>query len=492
MYDLFLHWCDERRIQTALRFGASFSWSYEELLGRTEAMRREIVAHHLPAHSRIALDLPRSPESVAAILAILGAGHTYVPLSRTLPPLLVAHVMKDSGAAAVFSSDGLTPLGSAADSEAWDVSPQGLLDDPAVSQVAYIIYTSGSFGRPKGVPVTHRSVLAMLAATLPLVCDGLADGQVWSAIHSLNFDFSVWEILGALASGAVLDIVPESVSSSPDRLFGYLASNRVTFLSVVPSVFRHLVEVGLRNSVELVDLETILFGGENVHRDSALAWFEFSQNPIRYINMYGLTEGTVHATFRRLFESDLRAEGPIPIGWPLPGFDFRVEPAPISGLGKDIGELWLSGPQVSAGYWNLPRETEQRFVTDSSGRRWYRTGDLVAHRMDAELMYVSRCDRQVQVRGHRIELEQVEVVTRRIQGVQAAVALAVPNPRGDLTLVVCVELRSGCSLTGREIRSQFGSILPAYMVPTRVAVVPEIPRLTSGKPNQSEVASLFW
>ncbi|MBV9108414.1 MAG: amino acid adenylation domain-containing protein, partial [Gemmatimonadetes bacterium] len=360
------------------------------------------LAHHLAASGAmpgglVGLCVERSLETVVAILAILKAGAAYLPLDPAYPDERIAHMLADSGTRLVVTTSELAPRVSG------DTVAAVLLDahaaaiaarpssDPGVSvdaeARAYVIYTSGSTGRPKGVEVTHANVLRLFAATDTWF--GFDAGDVWTLFHSYAFDFSVWEIWGALLYGGRLVVVPFYVSRAPEAFRALLAQERVTVLNQTPSAFRQLIHADQDAPGELA-LRYVIFGGEALDPASLRGWVErHGDERPRLVNMYGITETTVHVTWRVIRRGDVLAGSSSPIGIPIPDLavhvlDPRGRPVPIG----VAGEMYVGGAGVARGYLGRPALTAQRFVPDPfaalPGARMYRSGDLARWRESAD------------------------------------------------------------------------------------------------------------
>jgi amino acid adenylation domain-containing protein len=363
---------------------------------------------------------------------------------------------------------------------------------PAPEDVAYVIYTSGTTGRPKGVPVTHAAVTALLSATADLFAFSPADR--WLLFHSLAFDFAVWELWGALTTGGRLVVLPQGAARAPEDTLRVVTERRITVLNQTPTAFGALAATALRADAEFPDLRYVVFGGEKLTPALIRPWAaRHGLDRPRLVNMYGITETTVHATYHEITAADLAGEASC-IGRPLPGFRVRVmredglEAAP-----GERGELWLSGPQVTAGYLNRPDLDAERFVeaTGPDGTlRYYRSGDLVGTGPDGTLLYHGRADLQVKLRGHRIELSEIEAVVRSHPLVADAVVW-VHTFRDDDERLVCAFTPAGDAPDGMAVlRDHAARELPPYMRPSRYLHVPDLPRTVNGKIDRAAVARL--
>ncbi|MDA4108261.1 peptide synthetase, partial [Mycobacterium holsaticum DSM 44478] len=350
---------------------------------------------------------------------------------------------------------------------------------PGADEVAYVIYTSGTTGAPKGVAVAHGGVTRLLA-TLDAEM-GLA-GQVWSQCHSLAFDYSVWEIWGALLYGGQVVVVPDAVVRSPQDLYALLVAEGVTVLSQTPSAFYALQgveEVGAGGG-ELA-LGAVVFGGEALEPARLKPWLAAHRDGPRLINMYGITETTVHASFREIGAVDVDGGALSPIGVPLAHLGFFVldswlRPVPVG----VAGELYVAGAGVAYGYVGRSGLSASRFVAcplGAPGQRMYRTGDVVAWGADGQLRYLGRADEQVKIRGYRIELGEVQAALATVEGVVQAEVIVREDRPGDKRLVGYI---TGSADIAR-VRAVLAQRLPDYMVPAAVVAVAGMPLTVNGK-----------
>ena len=349
---------------------------------------------------------------------------------------------------------------------------------PVPDDIAYIIYTSGTTGVPKGVAITHRNVTQLLES----LDAELALGQVWTQCHSLAFDFSVWEIWGALLYGGRLVVVPDSVVRSPEDLHALLVTEQVSVLSQTPSAF-YALQTADALQPELgqqLKLQTVVFGGEALEPQRLGTWLHTHPGLPRMINMYGITETTVHASFREIVDGDVDSNVS-PIGVPLAHLAFFVldgwlRPVP-AGV---VGELYVAGAGLACGYVGRAGLTASRFVAcpfGGPGARMYRTGDLVRWGADGQLQYVGRADEQVKIRGYRIELGEVQAALAGLDGVDQAVVIAREDRPGDKRLVGYVTGTADPAAA----RARLAERLPAYMVPAAVVVLEALPLTVNGK-----------
>ncbi|HEX7242481.1 MAG TPA: amino acid adenylation domain-containing protein, partial [Longimicrobiaceae bacterium] len=352
-------------------------------------------------------------------------------------------------------------------------------EEATPESLAYVIYTSGSTGRPKGVLVTHANVVRLFRATEAWF--GFGADDVWTLFHSYAFDFSVWEIWGALLYGGMLVVVPYLTSRSPEAFHRLLVEEGVTVLNQTPSAFRQLIAAEASEAGELA-LRLVVFGGEALELESLRPWMErHGEERPRLVNMYGITETTVHVTYRRITGADLEAGRGSVIGCAIPDLriyllDAHGEPVPVG----VAGEMYVGGAGVGRGYLNREELTRERFLADPfrAGERVYRSGDLARYRADGELEYLGRADQQVKVRGFRIEPGEIEAVLGRHPAVREAVAVVREDAPGDRRIVAYV---TGADSAAAELRAHASAHLPEYMVPSAFVVLETLPLTPNGK-----------
>ncbi|MGW2317445.1 non-ribosomal peptide synthetase [Streptomyces sp. NPDC001680] len=469
--------------------------TYAELNARANRLARLLVARGARPESLVAVLLGRSAELAVALLAVLKSGAAYVPVDPEYPSERIATLFAEADPALVVTATAHTrslPLG-------LDAARTVVLDAPGTpaelevqetadlnlelssGYPAYVIYTSGSTGRPKGVTIAHGSVIAILDATRDQFSFGPDD--VWSWFHSYAFDVSVWEMWGSLTHGGSLVVVPFEVSRSPKEFLGLIERERVTVLCQTPSAFYPLIREDARQTPEL-SLCTVIFAGEALDFGQLEGWFaRHADDVVRLVNMYGITETTIHATYAALDrEMAAGAAGRSLVGLPLPGLrmfvlDDALRPVPVG----VVGELYVAGPQLARGYLNRPDLTAQRFVACpfEPGRRMYRSGDLARWTREGQLEYLGRVDDQVQLRGFRVELGEVQAVfTRHPKVAQGAVLVREDTP-GDQRLVA-YGVPADEEVTTEELHAYLRDWLPGYMVPG-VVLVDELPLTPNGK-----------
>ncbi|MFD7456446.1 MULTISPECIES: non-ribosomal peptide synthetase [unclassified Streptomyces] len=458
--------------------------TYRELNRWANRLAHRLIARGAGPERLVGLRLPRSAELVVAILAVLKTGAGYLPIDPQTPAGRVATVLSEAGPVLVLDTvDDVRDVGETTDTDPTDADRLGALhpDHPA-----YVIFTSGSTGKPKGVVVSHRNVTRLFSATAESFRFGPDD--VWTLFHSYAFDFSVWELWGALLHGGRLVVVDHTVSRSPDAFRALLADEGVTVLNQTPSAFYQLIQADRQHPADRLALRHVIFGGEALAPGKLAAWYERhpDDRPV-LVNMYGITETTVHVTEHPLGREDAAADTGSTVGSPLADLRAYVLDAALRPVPPGVtGELYVAGAGLSRGYLNRPGLTSDRFVAcpfGPPGARMYRTGDLARWTPDGALAYEGRIDHQVKIRGFRIELGEIEAVLARHPRVaQAAVVVREDRP-GDKRLVAYVVPRESAPGSD-ELRSYAAESLPSYMVPSAVVTLPALPLTPNGKLDQ--------
>ncbi|MEV3904905.1 amino acid adenylation domain-containing protein [Mycobacterium sp. NPDC050551] len=466
---LFAEWVARTPDAVAVSSGGR-STTYRELDEASNRLAHLLIGQDVGPGHCVALLVERSAAAVTAILAILKTGAAYLPIDPSVPKARIKFVIADAAPTAAVTTAESAGLLSGCEVPVIDVGdprvqsqPGTALPAPAGDDVAYMIYTSGTTGTPKGVAVTHRGVTRLLAS----LDAGLPSAGVWSLCHSLAFDVSVWEIFGALLRGGRLVVVPEAVVISPPDLHDVLVAEQVTVLTQTPSAVAMLPDHGLESTA-------VVMAGEACPAEVVERWA-----PGRVmINAYGPTETTMCVAISAPLTAGVDV---VPIGSPVPGaalfvLDGWLRPVPVG----VVGELYVAGDGLACGYVRRGGLTGTRFVAcpfGEPGMRMYRTGDLVRWGADGQLQYLGRADEQVKIRGYRIELGEIQAALAGLGGVDRAVVIAREDRPGDKRLVGYV---TGTAEPA-EIRTQLGELLPAYLVPAAVVVLPSLPLTSNGK-----------
>jgi amino acid adenylation domain-containing protein len=496
--------------------------SYGELDARSDRLAARLAGLGVRPGGLVGLCARRSTEAIVAMLGILKAGGAYVPIDPGYPAARIDYLLADSAVPLVVAArETADVLGGRHPAIVWVEGDDVSLDpgttasgripadrgattpesvEPSADDLAYVIYTSGSTGAPKGVTVTHRNAVRLFEQTRSWFHFDHRD--TWSLFHSISFDFSVWEIWGALLHGGRLVLLPETVSRSPENLVALLRDEQVTVLNQTPSAFHQLLGVlfsgrGGAPDTDGLALRLIIFGGERLDPRMLAPWIDrHGDHTPELVNMYGITETTVHCTYRRITTADVTlGTGTSPIGVPLP--DLRVYVLDELGTPQPDGvpgEMYVAGAGLARGYLNRPELTAERFVPSVAGideERLYRTGDRAMRLPGGELVYLGRTDDQLKIRGYRIEPAEIEECLARLPDVARAVAAPRDFGDGDVRLVAYLlpvrpadpggqQAARLVALAERHIRSQ----LPRHLRPSRYEVVSEFPMTLQGKVNR--------
>ncbi len=479
---------------TALVYNGS-SITYLELDDRSNRLAHYMARLGVGPEVLVGICMERSQGVIVAILGVLKAGGGYVPIEPTNPIERVAFILDDGDINfliteqkilhqfdnAVSRLENIVLLDKVTD-EIQCESPEPPIVKIKPENVAYVIYTSGSTGVPKGVVVTHGNVIRLMAATEEWY--NFNDTDIWTYFHSTAFDFSVWEMWGALLYGGKLIIVSYAVSRSPRDFYHLLVKEKVTVLNQTPTAFGQLLPVDNEIRGKL-DLRYVIFGGEALELSMLKDWFEnHGDARPRLINMYGITETTVHVTYRSLKKEDsINKSGSI-IGKPIRDLSFyilneQMEPVP-TGV---TGEIYVGGPGLARGYLNRDELTKERFISNPFGSgRLYKTGDLARRLPDDDLEFIGRADRQEKIRGFRIELGEIEYVLKNLSGVQyAAVIVREDNPGDKRLTAYIVRTENDETATVESLHKRCQDSLPDYMVPGVLVFLPTLPLNLNGK-----------
>ncbi|WP_139837007.1 non-ribosomal peptide synthetase, partial [Mycobacterium szulgai] len=458
--------------------------TYAQLAARANQLTCGLKTAGAQRGTIVAVALPRGVELATALLAISQTGAAYLPIDPDYSSQRTNDMLADAAPQLLITDAATAP--SLPETSVPRLLLDQLVDEdvadhpdtrPQPDDLAYLMYTSGSTGVPKAVAVTHRNVVALFAG-LAQECDFSAT-DVWAWCHSPAFDFSVWEMWGALLHGARVVAVPWHTVRSPRELWQLIVRDRVTVLSQTPSAFYELIAAERESAVAVADsaLRLVVFGGESLHPSRLRGW---PRGP-RLINMYGITEATVHSTHHELASCDAVTEASV-IGGPLGNVGVFVLDAGLCVVPVGVaGELYIAGAGVALGYRGRSGLTAARFVAcpyGGAGERMYRTGDVVRWNHRGALEFVGRSDEQIKIRGFRIEPGEVEGALTA----DPRVAQAVVCPHGE-QLVGYVVLQPGTadSDIAAQLRALVGQRLPEFMVPSVVMVLDRLPLTTNGK-----------
>jgi len=474
--------------------------TYAELHARVARLAHRLRELGVGPGVLVGIQLPRGVDLVVAVVAVACAGGCYVPVDHRDPPARVRSVLGDASVKVLLTYEGATPdrpeggpavvhLDNRNEQRRLAALPDTLPTlDASAYDPAYVIYTSGSTGAPKGVIVEHAQLARLFDATADWF--GFGPDDVWTLFHSIAFDFSVWELWGALGTGGRLVVVPDDLTRDPAGFRDLLLAEGVTVLNQTPSGFRNLQHADLEagDSASPYRLRLVVFGGERLEVNSLRPWLDrYGDERPRLVNMYGITETTVHVTYRPVTRADL-AGVPSPIGVPIPDLGIRLVDA-RGWLAPDgvPGEIQVTGAGVARGYLNRPELTADRFVTAPDGVRWYRTGDLARWLPDGGLEFLGRVDDQVKIRGYRIEPGEVEAVLNEHPQIRESVVVARQTGAGDdhRQLVAYLMVAPGQEVAWSALRGWLAQRLPNHLVPAAAVSLDRLPLTPNGKVDRS-------
>ena len=439
----------------------------------------------------IAVLLDRTPEMIIALLGILKAGGAYLPIDPAYPADRIRYMLDDSRAGLLIAhSDAISPNGESP----LDYTGKIILIDrltttaaytPVTVQpgdLAYIIYTSGSTGQPKGVMIEHRNVVRLLFNDKSLF--DFTENDTWTLFHSYCFDFSVWEMYGALLFGGKLVIIPRATAQSPKEFLKVLKDQKVTVLNQTPGSFYNIMAEEMDDPESALAIRYFIFGGEALKPGKLKAWKE--KYPLcKLINMYGITETTVHVTYKEITQREIESNTSN-IGRPIPTLsllildrDLKIVPPGVA------GELHVGGAGLARGYLGRPELTAQRFIDHPyiPGEKLYRTGDLAKMLTSGDFEYLGRIDHQVKIRGYRIEPGEIESKLLLHREVKDALVIHIEgkSDAGSGYLCAYVVTNHTLPLTASDLRNHLSDSLPDYMIPSFFVILESFPLTANGK-----------
>lgn len=454
--------------------------SYLTLDAEANQMANFLISHYqLKAEDKVAIILPKSEQLIVTILAVLKSGAAYVPVDPSYPEERKAFMISDASCKLVIDSQFLNDKKE--DILKNRVTPPDV--EIKADHLAYIIYTSGTTGKPKGVMIEHGNVISLLDSCSSLFI--FSENDTWTFFHSYCFDFSIWEIFGCLLSGGKLLIINNEEARNQELTAQLMNTHQVTVFSQTPSAFYNFIEM----DYHIPSLRDVVFGGEALHPLKLKKWHE--SNPgVSLINMYGITETTVHVTFKSLTNTDLDSSLSN-IGKPLSFANVYILDAEQNLLphGRP-GEMYVSGQGVARGYLNRPEVNAERFIDcpfDSEIGTLYRTGDIVRFLESGELEYLGRVDDQVKIRGYRIELDEIRKQLNSYPGVKQSAVNLLEMPDGDKNIAAYVAIEDNITIS--DIKEHISGKIPEYMVPSFIIKMDHIPINSNGKVDKSGLPS---
>ncbi len=461
--------------------------TYGELNAKANQLARVLRFKGVAVEEIVGVMLNRSMEMIISILAIIKAGGVYLPIDVDYPESRIRYMLEDAQVRVLLvTQESVSTLNYSGEiihvdeQHIYQGDDTNLVNLNTAKNMIYIIYTSGSTGNPKGVMVEHNNVVRLFFNDKALF-DFTAD-DVWTLFHSFCFDFSVWEMYGALLYGGKLVIIPKSLAQNTGQFRKVLQTEGVTVLNQTPTAFYNLIEVELTAERADLQIRYVIFGGEALKPIHLREW-HLKYPGTRLINMYGITETTVHVTFKEI--TDYEMENNISnIGLPIPTLqlyildqDLHLQPIGVA------GELCVGGEGVARGYLNRSDLTRDRFVENPfvHGTRLYRSGDLAKRLPDGEIVYLGRIDRQVKIRGFRIELDEIE--NQLLKHPEIKEAVIVTREDLDNSKYLCAYIISKQKLQVLDIREYLAQNLPEYMIPSYFIQIDAFPLTATGKIN---------
>lgn len=482
------------------------SITYSELNLKAEQLAGILSSNGVKPNTIVGLIIDRSIEMIIGILGILKAGGTYLPLDPSYPHNRLCYFINDSKPLLLLSSEAqykkscqvVEQTGFDTDrilildhilrgSNTGDVSEIASVCGP--EDTAYIIYTSGSTGAPKGVQVSHKNVVRLLFNS-KFEFD-FSSGDVWTMFHSYCFDFSVWEMYGALLYGGKLVIVPHIIAQDPKEFLRLLRKNKATVLNQIPTAFYNLSDSELNSKEHDLSLRYIIFGGEALKPAKLKAWKSLYPN-VKLVNMYGITETTVHSTYKEV-TADIINSNACNIGKPIPTTQIYIldKYQQLVPIGVK-GEIYVGGEGVAKGYLNRAELTNQRFIDNPfvEGQKLYRSGDLGRWYPNGDIEYLGRLDYQVKIHGYRVELGEIENALLKFEGIKDGVVLPCVC-EGEITLLNAF-FTADVQVDIARLKHFLNSFLPHYMMPDNLVQIDEMPLASSGKVDKNALKQIKY
>ncbi|TMO69884.1 non-ribosomal peptide synthetase [Pseudoalteromonas aurantia] len=479
--------------------------TYNVLDEQSNQLAHYLVAENIKCGDKVGVCLPRSHHAIIAILAILKVGAIYVPLDPANPDSRLSYIALDSQVSRIITSPDTSKTAlfdkniqinlSAVLLKEFATTKPVIKQQRSVSDPAYIIYTSGSTGKPKGVVVSHQNVARLFYAVEHNF--NFNDQDVWTMFHSYAFDFSVWEIWGALFYGGKLVVIDEQTTRDPQAFYDLVVAQKVTVLSQTPSAFVGF-DIIDKEQRQTLSLKHVVFGGEALQLSSLKGWYaRHDDNDPILVNMYGTTETTVHATYKKLTKSNITQNRASIIGRSLSDLSIYILDTDGKLVPNGIaGEMYIGGSGVSFGYYNKADLTSQRFIPNPyiEGDILYKTGDGARVNLTGELEYLGRLDNQVQVRGFRVELSEIEAQILELSSITSAIVIYKEGADANKNLIAYIVSESNDRANEAsyiaEVKAELANILPKYMIPNMLILLDKLPTTVNGKIDKSALPDI--
>jgi amino acid adenylation domain-containing protein/non-ribosomal peptide synthase protein (TIGR01720 family) len=449
--------------------------TYKELNERSNQLGVYLrEKYKIKANDFIGIKLERSEWMVIAILGILKSGGAYVPVDPNYPQQRIDYMLTDSNCKVVIDEQELECFRKAEKKYV----KKNLKSINKPEDLAYVIYTSGTTGNPKGSLIEHKNVVRLFKTDRPLFDFSSAD--VWTMFHSYCFDFSVWEMYGALLFGGKLIIIPSIIAKDPEAYIDVLNKQGVTVLNQTPSSFYTIIKQDLEKEGSDLHLRYVIFGGDALSPEKLKGWRN-KYPETKLINMYGITETTVHVTYKEITEEDIERKISN-IGKPIPTLSCYILDRNKNLLPVGVsGEIYVSGDGLARGYLNKPELTSEKFISNpfKEGERMYKTGDLGRWLPDGNIEFAGRKDDQVKIRGYRIELGEIENAIQSHSDIDSTIVIARSNKAAEKELIAYAVSKENLNIS--EIRTYLGHRLPSYMIPSYFVQIASLPLTSNGK-----------
>ncbi len=474
-------------------------WSYRDVAAFSNQVARTLVTAGCGRGDRVAFVLPKCPRTIAAMIGILKAGCAYVPIDPASPPARASAIVRSADPKVILTDDSHSSvLADPVSATILDISKlppaeRDCIDVPVRSEdMAYILYTSGSTGMPKGVVITHANVTSFIEWAVRYF--DLSAGDRLSGHPPLHFDLSVFDIFGTFAAGAELHLAPGEINFSAPSAAAFIRSSRLSQWFSVPSLMTYMAKFDAVAFGDFPDLKRVLWCGEALPTPVLRHWMDRLPH-VRFTNLYGPTEATIASSYFTL-EKPPEPTDEIPIGRPCPGealfvLDDQLHPV----LPGQTGDLFIGGCGLSPGYWRDPSKTDAAFIRHpvkaTSVKRIYKTGDLARTDAAGLVYFVGRKDSQIKSRGYRIELGEIEAALNDIDELKESAVVAVSSEGFENNLICCAFCPTTAAVVPREIRLRLKGRLPAYMLPTRWLHLEALPRNANGKVDRPLLREQF-
>lgn len=472
--------------------------TYKELNEKANQLAHYLIIKGIKQDVPVGIRINKSLEMIIGIIAIIKAGGCYLPIDLSYPEERVKFMLEDSKAKLLLTNSKCL------DKDKMNINLETVdLEDESIyikdskniktinkpDDLLYIIYTSGSTGTPKGTMITHRNVVRLMKNDEFLF--DFSDKDIWTMFHSVAFDFSVWEMYGALLYGGKLVLVPEDIAKNPKQFLDLLRKEKVTVLNQTPTFFYNLLDQELKEKDSELKVRYIIFGGEALKPNLIKSWKD-KYNFTKLINMYGITETTVHVTFKELNDNDLLSDKSN-IGVPIPTLKTYILDEKLRMLPIGVeGEICVAGDGVCRGYLNREELNKAKFVENpyKKGEKLYRSADSAILGIDGNLYYKGRIDNQVKIRGFRVELGEIETKLLKHPKISKCVVLAEKKSDKDSHLVAYIVCNEDVKI--EELKQYMKDLVPVYMIPNYFVKLDKMPVNSNGKVDRKILKSINY